>query len=123
MPDIVVEIINGGHDFKTSLMAGFETRRNEAGKPDLRFLLCTFLQACIQMDIDADGHGEDRVPFSGMDAHIMQMIVIKHPVIYPFTGSAVVVNLFIFFRTPWHRRIELDVPVRFCVDTAAIGRR
>ena len=33
MPDIVAEIINGGHDFKTSLMAGFETRLNESGKP------------------------------------------------------------------------------------------
>ena len=75
------------------------------------------------MDVDADDHGEERVAFSGMDAHIVQMVIIKHPVIYPFTGGTVVVDFLIFFRTSGHRGIEPDVPVRFRVDTAAIGRR
>ena len=36
------------------------------------FLLWALLQTCIQMDIDASNHGEERIPFSGMDAYIMQ---------------------------------------------------
>lgn len=121
VPDIEAKEINGGHDFKTSLMAGFEIGLNKVQETALRFLLRELLQACIQMDVDADGHGEKGIAFPGMDAHIMQMVIIKHPVIYPFAGSPVVVNLLIFFRTSWHRGIEPDVPVRFCVNTAAIG--
>ena len=35
------------------------------------------------MDVDADDHGEKRIPFSGMDSHIMEMVVIQNPVVYP----------------------------------------
>ncbi len=43
MADIVAKNFNVGHDFKTSLMAGFETRYNEIRKSDLRCLLRTLL--------------------------------------------------------------------------------
>ena len=58
-----------------------------------------------------------------MYAHIMQVVIIKYPVIYPFAGSAVIVNLLIFICPPWHRGIEADVPVRLGIDTASIRRR
>ena len=74
------------------------------------------------MDVDADDHGEEGITFPGMDAHIMKMVIIEYPVINPFTGSAVVVNFLIFLRTSGDRSIEPDIPFRFCVDTAAIGR-
>lgn len=38
------------------------------------------------------------------------MVIIEHPVIYFFTGSAVVVNRLRFFRPSWHRGIEADAP-------------
>ena len=88
---------------------------------DLCFLPCALLQPGIQMNIDADDHGEERIPLSGMDAHAMQMVIIQHPVINPFARSTVVVNSLKFFRTPGHRSIEPDIPVWFCVDTPAIG--
>lgn len=73
------------------------------------------------MDIDADDHSEERITFLGMNAHAVQMVVIKNPVIYPFTGSTVVVDLLIFLGASGHSGIEPDVPVWLCVDTAAIG--
>ena len=82
---------------------------------------CALLQSGIQMNIDADDHGEERIPLSGMNAHAMQMVIIKHPVIHPFAGSTVVVNCFIFFRASGDRSIEPDIPVRFGIDTPAIG--
>lgn len=76
------------------------------------------------MDADTNDHGEEGIPFPGMDAHIMQMIVVKDTVIYPFAGSAVIVNLFIFIRTARNGRIKTDIPFRFCVNAPAIrGRR
>ena len=51
------------------------------------------------------------------------MVIIKNPVIYPFTGSTVVVNRFVFLRPSGNRGIEADIPVRLCIDTTAIGRR
>ena len=75
------------------------------------------------MDVDTDDHGEEGITFSSVDTHIMKMVIIEHPVIDPFTGSAVIVNRFIFLRTPGDRSIEPDIPVWLCVDTPAIGRR
>ncbi len=75
------------------------------------------------MDIDADNHGEEGVSFSDMDAHILQMVIIEHPVIDPFAGGAVIVDFLILFCSPWDRGIEAKVPVRLGVDAAAIGRR
>lgn len=74
------------------------------------------------MDIDADDHSKEGVPLSGMDAHFMKMVIVENPVVHPFAGSAVIVNLLIFVRSSGHRGIEPDIPVGFCVDTAAIGR-
>lgn len=71
--------------------------------------------------MDTDDHSKERVALSGMYSHVMQMVIIQNPVIYPFTGSTVIVNLLIFIRTSGHRSIEPDVPVRFRVDTTAIG--
>ena len=47
-----------------------------SSKPYLWFLFCALLQPCIQMDADADNHSEERIPLSGVDAHIMKMVVI-----------------------------------------------
>lgn len=123
MPDIAVEDFSIGHGFKTSHMAGFEARLYEVRKSDLRFLFCPFLQAGIQMDIDADDHSEEGIAFSGMYAHIVQMVIIKNSVIYPFAGSAVVVNHLVFLRSSGNRSIEADIPVWLCIDTTAIRRR
>ena len=72
------------------------------------------------MDVNADDHGEERIAFPGMDAHIMKMVVIEHAVIYSFTGSTVIVDSLIFLSAPWHGSIESDVPVRLCVNAAAV---
>lgn len=48
------------------------------------------------MDADTDDHGKEGIAFSGVDAHIMEMVIIQHPIVYPLTGSAVIVNLLIF---------------------------
>lgn len=122
MPDIAEEVFSVGHESKTSHMAGFETRFYEVRKTDLRFLFCPFLQTGIQMDIDADDHSEEGIAFSGMYAHIVKVVIVKNPVIYPFAGSTVVINQLVFFRTPGNWSIEADIPVWLCVDTAAIGR-
>ncbi len=74
------------------------------------------------MNADADDHGEKGVTFSGVDAHIMKMVIIEYPVIDPFAGSAVIINLFIFLRAAWNRRIKPDVPFRFGVDASAVSR-
>lgn len=74
------------------------------------------------MDVDTDDHGEEGITFSGVDAHIMKMVVIEYPVINPFAGSTVIVNHLIFLCSPGDRSIESDIPVGFCVDTASIGR-
>lgn len=52
------------------------------------------------MDVDADDHGEKEKAFSCVDAHIMKMMIIKHPVVYPFAGSIVIVDRLIFHRPP-----------------------
>ncbi len=121
MPDIAAKESNGGHGFKTSLMAGLEKEFSKVHKLSLRFLLCSLLQSCIQMDADADDHGEERIAFPGVDAHIMKMVIIEHPVIYPLAGSTVIVNCLIFLRPPCHGSIEADIPVRLGVDAASIG--
>ena len=96
VPDIAAENFNKGHDFKTSLMAGFKTGTQKRIKTDLRFFLCSFFQSRIQMDVDVDDHGEERITFFGMDAHIMQVVIIEYPVVDSFTGSAVVVDQLIY---------------------------
>ena len=82
-------------------------------KLTLWLLLCAFFQPGIQINIDADDHGEERIPLSGMDAHAMQMVIIQYSVINPFTGSTVVVNYLKFLRTPGHRSIEPDIQSGF----------
>lgn len=74
------------------------------------------------MDADADNHSEEGISLPCVDAHIMKMVVIQHPVVHPFTGSAVIVDFLIFHRSPGDRGVETDVPVGFCVDTAAVRR-
>ena len=74
------------------------------------------------MDADADNHSEEGISLPCVDAHIMKMVVIQHPVVHPFTGSAVIVDFLIFLRSPGDRDVETDVPVGFCVDTAAVRR-
>ena len=65
------------------------------------------------MDADTDNHGEEGIVLPGVDAHIMEMVIIQNSVIYPFTGSAVVVDALIFLCSPWYRGIETDVQSGF----------
>ena len=74
------------------------------------------------MDTDADDHGKKGIALPGVDAHIMKIVIIQHPVIYPLTGGPVIVGFLIFLCPPRDRGIQTDVPVRFCVDTAAVRR-
>ena len=74
------------------------------------------------MDVDADDHGEERIPFSGMDSHIMKMVIIQDPVVYPFAGSPIIVDLLIFIRASRNGSIKTDIPFRLRVDAAAISR-
>lgn len=75
MPDIVAKETNGGHGLKTSPEAGFEKDSVNA-KLYLWFLFCPLLQPCVQMDADADNHGEEGITLPGVDAHIMKMVII-----------------------------------------------
>lgn len=109
--DIAVKEINKGHDFKATLWQILEPGYHKARKIYLKFRVCTLLQPCFQMDIDADDHGEEGIPFSCMDAHIMKMIITEYSVIYPFTGGTVVVNCFIFIRPPGNGSIEPGCPI------------
>ena len=104
-------------------MAGFRSGPGKVQKSGLSVRFCVLLQTRIQMDTDADDCGEEGIAFSGMDAHIVQMVVIQHPVVYPFTGSAVVVDFLIFLSPSGYWSIEPDVPVGFGIDAAAIGGR
>lgn len=79
MPDIVTKEFNGGHDLKTSPVVGFEKRLRKFKAILclwLWFLSCPLFQTCIQMDADADNHGEEGITFLGVDAHIMKMVII-----------------------------------------------
>lgn len=75
------------------------------------------------MDVDANHHGEEGIAFSGVDVHIMKMVIIEHSIIYSFAGSTVIVGLLIFLCPSRNRCIEPDVPFRFYIDAAAIGGR
>lgn len=74
------------------------------------------------MDTDADDHGKEGIALPGVDTHIMKIVIIQHPVIYPLTGGTVIVGFLIFLCPPRDRSIQTDVPVRLCVDTAAVRR-
>lgn len=121
MPDIVTEDFNGGHGLKTSLVADFG-RRSHKPKAIFTVFVYALLQPCVQMDTDADNHSEEGIPLFGVYTHIMKMIIIQNPVIHPLTGSAVIVNFLVFCRSSWNGSVKVDVPVWFCVDTAAIRR-
>ncbi len=124
MPDIAAKESNGGHGFKTSLMAGLEKEFSKVHKLYLRFLLCALLQSCIQMDADADDHGEERIAFPGVDAHIMKMVIIEHPVIYPLAGSTVIVNCLIFLRPSLPREYRGGYPSpAWCRRSVHRGRK
>lgn len=74
------------------------------------------------MDADTDDHGEEGIAFSGVDTHIMKMVVIEYPVVHPFAGSAVIVDFLIYVCPTGDRGIEADVPFRFCVNASTIRR-
>ena len=40
------------------------------------FRFCSFLQPCVQMDTDADNHDKEGIAFSGVDAHVMEIVII-----------------------------------------------
>ncbi len=103
-------------------MADFETENPYKLETGLCRLFRMLLHLRIQMDTDADDHGEKRITLSGMDAHIMEMVVIEHPVVHSFARSTVVINLLILIGSAWNRRVKPDIPVRFGVDAAAIRR-
>lgn len=68
-------------------MAGFESGSSRDQKSDLCFMFCMLFQPGIQMYIDADNHGKEGIPLSGVDPHIIKMVIVEYPVIYPFAGS------------------------------------
>ena len=74
------------------------------------------------MNIDPGKDSEKGIPFSPVDAHLMQVIIIEDPVIYPFRTCPVVIDFFVFCRSPGNRRIKPDIPTGFRVDTTAVGR-
>ncbi len=55
---------------------------------DAHQILCSFqflnFQPGIKMNVDAGNHSKEGVSFFTMNFHIMQMIVIKNPVIHTF---------------------------------------
>lgn len=77
----------------------------------------------IQMNVDADDHGKEGIAFSGVDAHLVEMVIIEHTVVHPFAGSSVIVDSLVFLCAPWNGSVKPDVPVGFGVDAAAIRRR
>lgn len=58
-----------------------------------------------------------------MDLHIVQLVIIQDPVIDPFAGCPVFIGVFIFRCSPWDRGVKADVPVRLCINTAAVMGR
>lgn len=70
--------------------------------------------------MDVDDYDEEGIVLPGVEAHIMKTVIIKHPVI-SLAWSAIIINSLIFFCSPYHRRIEADIPVRLGENIAAIG--
>jgi hypothetical protein len=58
-----------------------------------------------------------------VDLHIVQLVIIQDPVIDPFAGCPVFIGVFIFRCSPWDRGVKTDVPVRLCINTAAVMGR
>ena len=50
----------------------------------------------------------------------MQVIIIQDSVIDPFVGCPVFIDDFVFLCSPRDGSIKADVPVRLCINTAAI---
>lgn len=50
----------------------------------------------------------------------MQVIIIQDSVIDPFVGCPVFIDAFVFLCSPRDGSIKADVPVRLCINTAAI---
>ena len=72
------------------------------------------------MYVYASDHCKKSVPFSSVDAHGMQMIIIEDAVIYPFAGCAVFIDFFVFLCAPGDWRIKADIPGWFGIDAASI---
>lgn len=75
------------------------------------------------MNVCTDQPQEERIPLFCVDLHIVQVIIIQDPVIDPFAGCPVFIGVFVFRRSPRNGSIKADVPVRLCINTAAIGGR
>lgn len=65
----------------------------------------------------------ERIPLFRVDLHIVQLVIIQDPVIDPFAGCPVFIGVFIFRCSPWDRGVKADVPVRLCINTAAVMGR
>lgn len=74
----------------------------------------------IQMDADADRHGQEGIMLFCMDPHGMQPIVIQDAVVDPLGSSTVLISLLPQLGLAHHRGIEADVPVRLGMDSAAV---
>ena len=75
------------------------------------------------MNICTDQPQVERIPLFRVDLHIVQVIIIQDPVIDPFVGCPVFIDAFVFICSPRDGSIKADVPVRLCINTAAIGGR
>ena len=72
MSDITEKEFSGGHGLKTSPVAGFGRSPHKFKAIFMVPVLC----ASSAVHPDADNHSEERIPLSGVDAHIMKMVVI-----------------------------------------------
>lgn len=73
------------------------------------------------MYIDVSNHGEEAKTFFAMDMHRMQFVVIENSIIYTLWTCAVVIYLFICFRTTWDWRIQAQIPLGFSINTTPVG--
>lgn len=69
------------------------------------------------MDADANHGGKKRIVFFPMYHHTVEPIVIKDPVVDPFGGRALSIDLFIGIGAAGDIGIQADIPVRSCFDT------
>lgn len=75
------------------------------------------------MDADADHGGKKRIVFFSMYHHTVEYIVIKDPVIDPFDGRALSIDLFIGVGAVGDIGIQANIPVRSCFDNPFIFGR
>lgn len=75
------------------------------------------------MDADVNHGDKKRIVFFPMYHHTVEPIVIKDPVVDPFGGRALSIDLFIGIGAAGDIGIQADIPVRSCFDNPSIFGR